>query len=556
MPQKLNIITSTDNTGLGWILEVLGISTLLIDKSKKTKINIDLLDGSPFLFKHKIYSILRKVFLSLPYIFKTTFFILKFFFNEKKVSRLQKNLEFNSIENRLIANEIVNLEFFNCEVEIKRISLNLSSISYFFIFLKSVFFWVKIYFSKKKYNSFLNFRYRNIHIGDLVASTFLRIHTKYGGNLKMNLDLYKIFLKAVYLCDLSKKIEKGQFSNSFFLHSEPIYLENLWKRKFLNLKSKIIETHSYDGKLKICNYKKKYINPWILPKNTKKIKLNDIKNIDKYFKKRFSKPHLVLEYLRKDGTNNNKKLILQNLKNKKINIKKNKIYSVIYLHAFEDAQYCFGVNDFKDIYEWTKFTIDKCLENNNFEKILIKPHPTTNHDYKADKIAFNMLYNSYSKNKKIEFLDQKTSIFAISGKPKFFHFVHHGSVAIELAYLDEDVVGFIGGPWSKNYKFLKTWVNKKEYEKIIKNIKSSKSFNSNSKKDLYLFVKEAYMDNISLQNRSIRLIVSKKNPIFKDEYSGSKIFAKKLKFMKSDDKLLKHILNLIFNKYSQLNKIY
>ena len=41
-------------------------------------------------------------------------------------------------------------------------------------------------------------------------------------------------------------------------------------------------------------------------KNTKKIKLNDIKNIDKYFKKRFSKPHSVLEYLRKDGTNNNK----------------------------------------------------------------------------------------------------------------------------------------------------------------------------------------------------------------------------------------------------------
>ena len=72
--------------------------------------------------------------------------------------------------------------------------------------------------------------------------------------------------------------------------------------------------------------------------------------------------------------------------------------------------------------------------------------------------------------------------------------------------------------------------------------------NSNSKKDLYLFVKEAYIDNISLQNRSIRLIVSKKNPIFKDEYSGSKIFAKRLKFMKSDDKLLKHILNLIFNK--------
>ena len=158
MPQKLNIITSTDNTGLGWILEVLGISTLLIDKSKKTKINIDLLDGSPFLFKFKIYSILRKFFLSLPYIFKTTFFILKFFFNEKKVSRLQKNLEFNSIENRLIANEIVNLEFFNCEVEIKRISLNLSTMSYFFIFLKSVFFWVKIYFSKKKYNSFLNYR--------------------------------------------------------------------------------------------------------------------------------------------------------------------------------------------------------------------------------------------------------------------------------------------------------------------------------------------------------------------------------------------------------------
>ena len=98
MPQKLNIITSTDNTGLGWILEVLGISTLLIDKSKKTKINIDLLDGSPFLFKFKIYSILRKFFLSLPYIFKTTFFILKFFFNEKK----EIFDAFHALENKIL----------------------------------------------------------------------------------------------------------------------------------------------------------------------------------------------------------------------------------------------------------------------------------------------------------------------------------------------------------------------------------------------------------------------------------------------------------------------
>ena len=90
------------------------------------------------------------------------------------------------------------------------------------------------------------------------------------------------------------------------------------------------------------------------------------------------------------------------------------MYAVIYLHAFEDAQYCFGINEFKDMYEWTKFTIDKCLESNNFHKILIKPHPTINHDYKADKIAFEKLLKIYSYNKNIEFLEPKTSIFSLS----------------------------------------------------------------------------------------------------------------------------------------------
>lgn len=558
MLQKLNILSSCDNTGLGWILEVLGISSILINKSKKTKINIELLDGSPFLFKLKIFFLLRKIFIYSPNLYEIIFFIIKLFFKDKKkIDRICKNLKINSIENQLFTNEIVFFEIDNCKIEIKKLNLKISKFNYFFIFVKSIYFWLKINSKKEKYQFFLKFKYKNIHIGDLAASTFLRIHTKYGGNLKMNFDLYKIFLKAILLCELSKQFDGDKYSNYFFLHSEPIYLENLWKRKFLNLKSKIVETHSYDGKLKFNGNKKNYINPWILPKSKKKIKSKDIENIHKYFKKRFKRPHSVLEYLRKDGTNNNNKLKLQNLRKIKIKVNNNKIYAVVYLHAFEDAQYCFGINEFKDIYEWTKFTIEKCLENKNFEKIFIKPHPTINHDYKADRIAFHMLYENYSNNNRIEFLDHKTSIFAISGKPKFFHFVHHGSVAVELAYLKEEVIGYVGGPWSEKYKFLKTWDTKKKYEKIIKNIKSSRStFKSNSKDDLYSFVKEAYLDSISLQNRSVRLLVSKKYSIFNDEYSGSKLFAKKLKNMKIQDKLLKQILKLIFQKYSQLNKIY
>ena len=47
-----------------------------------------------------------------------------------------------------------------------------------------------------------------------------------------------------------------------------------------------------------------------------------------------------------------------------------------------------------------------------------------------------------------------------------------------------------------------------------------------------------------------------KYPQFKHEITGSKKFGLELKRMTYDSKLLKEILNLIFAKYNQNNKIY
>ncbi len=557
--KKIKIATTIDNAGFGWILETIGIATLLLNKKRGLEIKIHLFDGSPVFFRNMILSTLRKTYIKIPLFYEAIFFFLNFFLTDKKkLNFIYENYKKNSIENEILINKKINLKIEDNTVEIKKFELKSSYADFINVLFKSLLTWFTIILSKDSHIKFLNLKDKNINIGDLAGSAFLKIYPQYGGNLKLNLRLFWIFLKCMYLNHISRKIKKKQIKNFYFTNPEPTYVETFWKRKFLDLNSKIIETNSYDGRLKIVEKKSKYVNPWILPKPIHKINDNKKNIIDNYFKKRFYHPHKVLEYLRKNGTNNNKKKLLKNIEKKNINILKNKLYAVIYLHAFEDAQYCFGINEFKDMYEWTKFTIDKCLESNNFHKILIKPHPTINHDYKADKIAFEKLLKIYSYNKNIEFLEPKTSIFSLSKENQFFHFVHHGSVAIELAYLDERIIGSIGGPWSNNYKFIRTWHNKSSYLKLINDCKKSDKLNKylKNKEHLYSFVFKAHIKSISIKKRSIRHIVMTKFPQFEHEISGSKKFGFELKKMNCNSKKLKEMLNLIFAKYNQNNKIY
>lgn len=557
--KDIKVLTSTNNTGIGWLLEVIAITTCLVNKKQNSKVEILLLDGSPFFFKEKILATLIRVYKLNNFFYELIFIFLRIFFiNKKKINRIYQDCKLDSIQNNLLIGHITNLTNKNCYIKIKNFHKSFYIFYFFLSFYKSVKFWLKIILKKKRYNLFLKFKNDHIQIGDLVASSFLRIYPSYGGRLKLNFKLFNLFFKCIYLNEVSKNLNKKKLSEYYFMNSEPIYIENFWRRKFFLLGLKIIETHSYDGKLKVINNKKNYRDPWILPpKNRIKFSANKILKIKNYFIKRFNRPHTVLEYLRKNATNNNNNKELKDFKNSKINIQKNKIYAVIYLHAFEDAQYCFGINDFKDIYEWTEYTIKKCLENKNFFQVLIKPHPTINNDYQADKIAYNNLVKSFSESNRVIFLKPQTSITNHLTNFRFYHFVHHGSVAVELAYLDQQVVGYAGGPWNNNYKFLTTWNSKYQYEKIIKNIQNTKIVKKKIlKNNLYSFVEKAYLNSLSLKNRSIRLLISKKYPQFKNEIGGVKKLAYQLKRLNVRSKLLMCMLDIIFRKYSKLNKIY
>ena len=557
--KDIKILTTINNTGIGWLIEVLAITTCLVNNKQNSKVEILLLDGSPFFFKEKILATLIRINKLNNFFYELIFIIFRFFFiNKKKINRIYQECKLDSIQNNLLIGHTINLTNKNCYIKIKNFDKSFYIFYFFLSFYKSVKFWIRISLKKKKYNLFLKFKNNHIQIGDLVASSFLRLYPSYGGRLKFNFKLFKLFHKCIYLNEISKNLNKKKLSKYYFINSEPIYIENFWRRKFFLLGLKIIETHSYDGKLKVISNKKNYRDPWILPpKNRIKFSANKILKIKNYFIKRFNRPHTVLEYLRKNGTNNNSNKELKDFKNSKINIQKNKIYAVIYLHAFEDAQYCFGINDFKDIYEWTEYTIKNCLENKNFFQVLIKPHPTINNDYQADKIAYNNLVKSFSESNRVIFLKPQTSIVNHLTNFRFYHFVHHGSVAVELAYLDQKVIGYVGGPWNNNYKFLTTWNSKYQYEKIIKNIQNTKIVKKKILKNhLYSFVEKAYLNSLSLKNRSIRLLISKKYPQFKNEIGGVKKLAYQLKRLNVKSKLLKNMLDIIFREYSKLNKIY
>jgi hypothetical protein len=535
--QNINILYASNVGGTGPVLEIIAIASSLVEKKKNFKIQIFLIDSSPFFFKKIIKKISRKIF-----------FLIK----KKKLEN--KNISF---ENTLLFEKSIYLKNKNYSIEIKKFPQSFSFICFIISLGKSIKYWVKINFKKNKYNFFLKFKYKKIHIGDLVASTYLRIYPRHSGRLKLDFSLFRIFFKCIYMSEISKNFNKRNFLDFFFITNEPTYLENFWKRKFLSLGVKIVETNTYDGKLKIIDNKKKYVSPWILPKKIKEdFTKNEIFKIKDYFFKRFSKAHTVLEYLREDGSNNNKKNKLADHQNSEIKIINNKKYAVVYLHTFEDAQYCFGINDFKDIYDWTEYTISACLENKNFFRVFIKPHPTVNDYYQADKIAYKNIINKFYQNQRVTFLEPKTSIFNLADRSKFTHFVHHGSVAIELAYLKQNVIGYVGGPWTTNYKFLRTWKTKKQYKSIIDNSHNFTSkISKNFFRDLYSYATEAFINSKPLKRRSVRLLMIKKYPKFKHEIKGSRKWTKCIKEIRPQSKMLNDILNLVFWKYSVINKI-
>jgi len=549
--REINIYTVKFDSA-AWLLDIINNTFYLFKEKYEYKINIHILDD----YNDNTFKNYSKYFihLILNFCFKKKFNI-KF----KSFKFLNRKFNKNSFYYKILTNRDVKFNLNNYKFQISKFKYNFLDLIYYKVksFSLSVFIFFKYFFFKKKIE-FLNLKIKKILVGPLIASTLLRESPKLGGQFNFTLKLLLILNHAIYYIFISEKyFQKIKKKQSYSIVPEPTYLQVLWKRILLKKGIASIETHHYK-KFPLINRNYNYFFPWIIEKKKiKKINNSQKKIIGEFFKKRFFNPQLVISYMVKENSNDNNIKEILDFKNKKINLDKDSLNIVLFLHSFDDGQYLYGYDGFLDSYEWTIFTIDKCLANKNIEKILIKPHPGTDFkNYPGNANAFTNLFKRYKKNNNVKILKKNTSIINLFSDNKYIvGFTHHGSVAEELFYLNKKVIGFYYGPWGKNYQFCENWKNKIEYGKIISSInkESIVSPTAKMKNIFYNYILERKMNLLHNSDLSTRVLLAKSKKKYnkwgvRGEHSGHIRYMNDIKQFEVNNKFVDEIVKPIYKK--------
>ncbi len=574
--QKINIY-SVNSQNIIWLFEVITSAFWLL-KNRDTSIDVEIIlldDPNVSFLRNNVKYYVKLFYVNLNQSFRKLFRrIIKIIFisniiKSKILNYLEVPFEKNSIHNKINLKKEVFFKYKNINFVIKHVKSS-SFLNLIFIKLLSFFISCFIFIYYKLFKSakvFLKLRYKNILIGDVIASTFLRNNPKNAGSLRLSFGVLSLLNKVIFYNIKSKKIVKSLNEKlSYIILPEPTYLQVFWKRLFIKYGATSIETHSYEKKFYL-NDDQLMGNPWIARKKPiKKISTKQREDIGNFFNIRLNNPEKIMSYMTKINSNNNNENQINTIDNKTLNFRTNdldnnkELVAIIFLHSFDDAQYCFGIDDFTDLYEWTIFSIDSCLANNEFDKILIKPHPGSDYEvFPGDKIAFDKIYQKYNKIDKINFIKKDSSIVYLSSISNVIGITHHGSVAEELVYLNQNAIGYIGGMWSDHYKFLDTWKTKNEYTNIIKSYKKKiiKKPSNEEFVNLFNYIIERKLNAIDLRKYSIRLLLAREIPYFKqwnfNTYDDWETFNNETELICNNDLFTDEILSCLYEHANSIN---
>ena len=379
--------------------------------------------------------------------------------------------------------------------------------------------------SSKKY--FLQFRYENVLIGDLIYDSFLRFeakHTTHIKNPEFKKFVYQQILIFAYWLNIFKKYKISALVLSHTVYMLALPLRIAVTRNVPSYIATLTSINLYNNK-RCYEFDDQAINQNFINLN-KDIKKKYLEYSKKKIKEKFnakSKFFVVLSKIDESSIlikknkfifwiKNNNNLILNN---KKKNI-------IIYAHCFYDAPHIVR-HLFLDFYDWLDFLGKVSIQTDY--NWFIKLHPHTLNP-QLSNIVFEDLLKKYPK---FNILDKKITTGEIITKADLILTIY-GSAAFEFAYFKKKVL--LGSPYThyKNYNFCLQPKNKKQYLYFIKNLGKIKiKFNQ---KEIYQFYLNAVLSHTNPFN-----ILSERKNLNKD-FFRPRIF--KSLIDKFDEK--KHIL--------------
>ena len=349
---------------------------------------------------------------------------------------------------------------------------------------------IKLYSKIKTKMQLVNFKYKGIHIGDLIYDSYLRGFFKHTVDLK-DKRLFVLFLRAL---KNFKQIEIYLKKNNvqLIIPSHIQYFQYaMLVRIACKKKIKVLKLHSSDwgnSKFRLQKINNKFpsemaIDYIYFKKIFKKLKNKKQKyNLGKKALKlrisgNFDKN---LSYMKKSSfykKNNSKNKLFDYLKGKKI--------IVVYCHCFFDAPHKYRNMIFPDFYEQVMYLLKLSKEYRDFIWIF-KRHPN---ELPENNETFNKLFRD---DKNVIFIKNELNNLDFVNLKIKLAITDHGTVAHELAYFKIPVINTGDNP-QINYDFNLHAKNKINLSYLVRNILKKKKKIKFNKNDLYEFIYMYYL---------------------------------------------------------------
>lgn len=322
----------------------------------------------------------------------------------------------------------------------------------------------------------LRLRYREVLVGDLIASETIKRIPSAGGSLRHcgSVILFGCLVDVVYTVDYILGRNWSVRGSEYVATSETTYLEELYRRTLSLHGVGALELNDYSGQLRILAPGEELPNPFVVrAREAGALSTHQRNRTKQYLAERVSNASRHLWYMFV-GHNEGEQGRVVDERGHVVARDDQSLTVVIFLHGFDDAQYMFGLDGFEDLYEWTLVTIDECLGNGQIGRVLIKEHPNIDLvPFSADKCAVKRLRHRYQNEPSVAFINRKTDINALAALGLVYGITHHGSVAEELVAVGLPVIASSIAPWRNNYPFSRLWDSPSEYVALLRGLRAA-----------------------------------------------------------------------------------
>ncbi len=394
--------------------------------------------------------------------------------------------------------------------KIKNLMTILFNKDFYLNFLKSSFliFLLKLKFTESR--DFDKLRIKNIKIGDIVAAEYLRNPAKGNGILKIDFRFYILTIKYLIVFlnidkALSLLLKKNSPSEIRFSLQETSFKDEMLRRLMIS-KGIFFEYQfdKYQGKIILFEYGPSCEGRVFeyTPKLTDITKEEIVEcktNLDKRI-------YEGIAVWTGNVTDIDSKLKLD--EESFLMVEKSKPTAIIFLHAVADDQFRCGLDCFKSIDDFHKYSIKTVLSLGY--QCILKPHPGIKSalhpdkseiddryvsrlfeemglDYRKTTDSNNHMIHKSTKISGLFAMNPRVSIKTIKDKFDFITLTHHGTITYEALHLNLPVLKYRYCK-SREFDFTHSWKDHKTYVELLTYYAKNRKLPTSDFKDSYLYV--------------------------------------------------------------------